>query len=240
MCPKGSLVRDTALDDKLSNLTSTLVSIERGEGGDGDYSKLEVARTSLIDAISCFKRSRFTLGRTLAEYKVLYKQEQYWSRAEKEIAKALGCNPRTISRIIEESEAAAGLHPFVLEALEQHRTDPGKKKNAPVVEELLRQPIASSPQEAEAAVRSAVAKTAGKQKSKPKPPSGSIDGFTCRIVELFEARFKTLSPEARNPQLLHCIENVLAALHTDLLTLYNSRNQTRTPVVEGIRDIAAA
>jgi hypothetical protein len=224
----------------LSNLTTALVFIERGEGGAGDQSKLEDARTSLIEAIKGFKRSRFTLGRALAEYRTLYKEEKLWSRAEKEIATALDCNPRTISRIIEESEAASALHPFVLEAMEQLRTDPGKKKNAPVVEELLKRPIANSRQEANAVAQSAIAKFAGKRKDNANPALDSIEGFTCKMVKRFENRFKSLPPEAQISELRYCIEKVLSALHTDLPTLYSSHSLTRMSVPGENRDTAAA
>ena len=234
MCQKGSIAPENEQDDKLSNLTTALVFIERGEGSVENCCKLEPARKTLIEAIRGFKNSRFALGRALSEYKALYKLEKLWLRARDEIATALGCNPRTVSRIIEESEAAVALHPFVLEAMEQHGTDPGKKKNARVVEDLLKRPIASSRQEADAAVRFAVAKSAGKQKGKAKPASDSIEEFTDRMVKLFEDRFNTLSPEARTPELRYCIEKVLSALHTDIPTLY------RMPISEDTHDTAAA
>jgi hypothetical protein len=240
MCSKDPIAIEREQDDKLSNLTTALLFIERGEAGAEDYCKLEPARKTLIDAIRGFKHSRFALGRALTEYRTLYKQEGLWQRAEKEIAAALGCNPRTISRIIEESQAGAGLHPYFLEAMEQHRKDPGKKKNAPVVDELLKRPIPKSTQEANAEVRSAVAKFAVKRKGKAKPALDPIEGFASRIVKLFEGRFKTLSPDARISELQYCVETLLAALHTDLPTLLNSRGQARKPQTGEGCDTAAA
>jgi hypothetical protein len=240
MCSTSPIAHESERDDKLSNLTTALVCIERGEGGAEDYCKLEPARKTLIDAIRGFKHSRFALGRALTDYRTLYKQEGLWQRAEKEIATALGCNPRTISRIIEESQAAAGLHPYFLEAMEQHRKDPGKKKNAPVVDELLRRPIPKSSQEANAEVRSAVVKFAPRRKSKAKPALDPIEGFACRIVKLFEGRFKDLSQEAQISELQYCIEKLLASLHTDLPTLLSSRIQAQRSQAGANRDTAAA
>jgi hypothetical protein len=227
MCSTSPIAHESERDDKLSNLTTALLFIERGEAGSEDYCKLEPARKSLIDAIRGFKHSRFALGRALAQYKPLYKQEGLWQRAEKKIATALGCNPRTISRIIEESQAAAGLHPYFLVAMEQDRKDPGKKKNAPVIDELLKRPIPKSPQEATAEVRSAVAKFDSKRKRNTKLSMDSSERFAQRIVKLFEARFKFLSPDAQISELQYCVEKLLAALHTDLPTLLNSRGQAR-------------
>lgn len=240
MCPNGVIAVAGDEDDKLSNLTTALVFIERGEGDTGNHSKLEDARKSLVDAIKGFKRSRFTLGCALAEYKTLYKQEMLWSRAEKEIAAVLGCNPRTISRIIEESEAATGLHPFVLEAMEQHRIDPGKKKNAPVVEDLLRRPIAVSRQEADADVRSAIATYSCARKGKAKRSSDSLEGFAYRIVKLFEDRFTALPPEKQLCEIQFCISKVLAALHIDLQTLCSSQDRNQEPISKNTHDTAAA
>jgi len=179
--------------DKLSNLARVLVSIEQCEGDSENRCKLEPARKTLIDAVKGFERSRFILGRALAVYKPLFKQEKHWLRAQDEIATALGCSARTVSRIIEESEMAAELHPFVLEAMERHRTDPGKKKNAPVVQELLKCPIAKSRKQADAAVRSAVSKVTGKQKANAKPALDPRERFASRIVKLFYGHLEGLA-----------------------------------------------
>lgn len=240
MCPKDGSCIEGEEDDKLSNLTTALLFIESGEAGSEDFRKLEPARHSLIDAVRGFRHSRFALGRALSEYKPLFKQEKLWQRAEKEIAAALGCNPRTISRIIEESEAAAKLHPFVLKAMDQNRIDPGKKRNAPVVDELLKRPKPKSLQEANAEVQSAGAKVSPKRKGKTKPVTESIEGFTSRLVKLFEARFEDLSPEERISDLRFCLNKVLTALHTDPATLYDFRKQGRERLAEDNRNTAAA
>lgn len=240
MGSNGLIAIEGEQDDKLSNLARVLVLIEQCEGDSENRCKLEPARKTLIDAVKGFERSRFILGRALAVYKPLFKQEKLWLRAQDEIATALGCSPRTVSRIIEESEMAAELHPFVLEAMERHRTDPGKKKNAPVVQELLRNPIAKSRKQADAAVRSAVAKFGGKQQGSAKPSLDPIEGFTSRIVKLFERRFEALASDARISDLLFCIERVLAALDTDLDTLCTSQYRARMPTSEDTHDTAAA
>lgn len=207
MCSTSAIAIEGEQDDKLSNLTTDLLFIERGEAGSEDFCKLEPARHSLIDAIRGLKHSRFALGRALTGYRTLYKQEGLWQRAEKKIAAALGCNPRTISRIIEDSQAAAGLHPFVLEAMEQHRKDPGKKKNAPVVDELLKRPIPKSLREANAEVQSAVSKFAIERKGKAKPALDPVEEFACKIVKLFEGRFEKLSQDTRISELQYCVRS---------------------------------
>lgn len=230
------------VDDKLSNLTTALVCIERGEGADRNLDKLEFARGGVIEAIGSFHKSRFALGRALAEYKKQYKQDQLWPRARKEIARAIGCNPRTISRIIEESEAATALSPFVLEVMDDRDIDPGKKKNAAIVEELLKCPVPESRQQADTVVRSTVAEFASTQKRAPKMATESIEIFTRRMVKLFRGHFEPLQPTVKISELRYCLEMVLTALRADVGTLnrYESLNDVPKHRPEATKETAAA
>jgi len=227
MCRNVALVVDANDDDNLSNLTTALVAIERGEGSSRDEVEFQSARTVVIDAIRDLNRSRFALGRALAKYREFYKQEQLWVRARKEIASALGCDPRTISRIVQESEAAAPLNPFVLQALENNKIDPGKKRHAGIVQELLKSAPPISPKAADAEVRVAVHKVAARQRGKRE--SEPIEEFTRRIIKQFLNRFQRLSPLVRSKELQFCFNELMGALKCEPESARDLLTQVREP-----------
>jgi hypothetical protein len=233
---------DPGAGDKLSNLTTALVSIERGEGSEVDLNKVECARRTLIDAVKQFQKSRFLLGRALAEYQEVYKQDQVWLLARKEIAATLGCNPRTVSRIIEESKAAAALSPFVLRALDDSDIDPGKKKHTALIEELLKLPAPESPQQAHAVVQAAVVQHASASKRAAKPAPESIERFAQMIAKLFRERFQSLPQSKRISELEHCLDMVLSALQPDvgILRSHDFPKQLSQPQSLDRKDTAAA
>lgn len=222
---------EATLVDNLSNLATALVSIERGEGAGRETKKLESARERLVETVRGFHGNRFALGRALAEYRKLYREDQLWLRAQREIATALGCHPRTVSRIIEESKAAAALSPFVLEAMEERKIDPGKKKNAALVDELLRCPIPESRDGAESDVERVAAKHFPRRRRAPKPSPESIEAFARRMVRLFSGRFKSEPPAAQVSGLRYCLEMILAALHSDVtpLRVFDSLDEVPKP-----------
>lgn len=232
---------ESRLIDKLSNLATELVTIERGEGTDRDENQFKIARKKVIDTIGVFHQNRYALGRALAEYQRFYKQNHYWLLARKAIAVVLGCDQRTVSRIIENSVPAAGLSPFALEALEAHMIDPGRKKHAGIVKELLNSPVQESREQADADLRVALTRHSSARSRARKPVPESIEGFARRMVKLFLGRFESAPPAAQGPELRYCIEMVLTALHTDIGTLrcYSSLNEVPTPKSKG-KDVSAA
>lgn len=221
---------EATLVDNLSNLATALVSIERGEGACRETKKLESARERLVETVRGFHGNRFALGRALAEYRKLYREDQLWLRAQREIATALGCHPRTVSRIIEESKAAAALSPFVLEAMEERKIDPGKKKNAALVDELLRCPIPESRDGAESDVERVAATHFPRRRRAPKPSPESIEGFARRMVRLFSGRFESEPPEVRISGLRYCLEMILTALHSDVGPLHAFDSPDKVPM----------
>lgn len=229
-------------NDNLSNLASALVYIESGEGSDRDDYKFKLARAKLINTIGIFHTNRFALGRTLAEYRGLYKQDQLWERAKEEIAKALSCSARTVSRIIEECKPALELPPFALEALEGRKIDAGKKRNRPIVEELLKCPVQESLEQARVDLERAVQKHASARNRNETTDPKSLEAFSRRMIRLFSGRFESQPSSDLVAELRYCLESVITALHADVgpLRCYNSLKEIPNPTRRSKKEPAAA
>jgi hypothetical protein len=98
------------------------------------------ARLSLVNALEGFRSSRYRLGQKLSEYKAFFKASQGWMVAATAIADAMGCDERTIRRIIDDFERVSDVPDVVIKALQQAGFDPAARKNAGMIAKILGMP----------------------------------------------------------------------------------------------------
>lgn len=125
--------------DNLPNLIHELTKIEEGEDlqhcfGLGD------ARLALLHALEQYRASRYRLGKTLCEYKRFYTQARTWIRVASAIARVLGCDERTVRRMVSDFECVAHVPAAVIKALENAGIDPAARRNATIIGRILRMP----------------------------------------------------------------------------------------------------
>jgi hypothetical protein len=125
--------------DNLSNLSIHLQELEVGCVGINELG-LGSARLSLVNALEGFRSSRYRLGQKLSAYKSFFKASQGWMVAATAIADAMGCEERTIRRIIDDFERVAEVPDVVIKALQQAGFDPAARKNAGMIAKILGMP----------------------------------------------------------------------------------------------------
>ena len=122
--------------DNLSNLSVRLQELESGCVNMNELG-LGSARLSLVNALEGFRSSRYRLGQKLSEYKAFFKASQGWMVAATAIADAMGCDERTIRRIIDDFERVSEVPDVVIKALQQAGFDPAARKNVGVIAKIL-------------------------------------------------------------------------------------------------------
>lgn len=93
-----------------------------------------------MNALEGFRSSRYRLGQKLSAYKAFFKASQGWMVAATAIADAMGCEERTIRRIIDDFERVSEVPDVVIKALQQAGFDPAARKNAGMIAKLLGMP----------------------------------------------------------------------------------------------------
>lgn len=146
--------------DNLSNIVARLVEVE-AEHVDNNDGGAHAARAAIVDALPRYRTSRFEFGKLLATYKAYYLEEGGWCEAAKVIAGALGCDERTIRRIIEDYERASQVPVEVLRELAARGVEPAAKKNAGMINNLVTMPSATVETDPERAVQTVVEAAAG-------------------------------------------------------------------------------
>lgn len=212
----------TAISDNLSDFSSKLKDVEN------TYIKeisveLAHARNAVVGALPAFRSSRMNIGRILRTYKEHYKAARGWTAAVKVIAEAMGCDERTVDRIIEDYERASQLPSITLEVMAEQRIDPAAARNAAVVEKLAQMPRPATREEAAESVRAVVqdhaARKTAVKKTGPTPGEASVEEFTARVVKLFERRYQSMAPEQRAPEMQYVLEVVTNTLQANVTKL---------------------
>lgn len=210
------------VSDNLSDFSTRLKEVENTYIRDSSAA-LAHARNSVVSALPGFKSSRMNFGRILRAYKEHFKAARGWTAAMKVIAEAIGCDERTIDRIIEDYERASQLSSITLGAMVEQKIDPAAAKNAPVVEKLVQMPRPATREQAAEAVRIAVqehvAQKKAAKKSGAKSTEHGLEEFTARVVKLFEHRYKSVMPQQRDVELRYVLERVVNTLRADIREL---------------------
>jgi hypothetical protein len=137
--------------DNLSNLSVRLKDVE-AEHVEGDEAGMRDARLAVVNALEQYRRSRYRLGQKLSAYKAFYGVTRGWIAAAKVIAGVMGCDERTIRRIVEDFERVSDVPAVVIKALEQAGIDPAARRNAFIISKILRMPKNTLEASPEAAV----------------------------------------------------------------------------------------
>lgn len=94
------------------------------------------ARLGVVNALEQFRTSRYRLGQMLSTYKTFFGATRGWIAAAKMIASAMGCDERTLRRIVDDFEAVSSIPSVVIKALEQAGIDPAARRNARIVSKM--------------------------------------------------------------------------------------------------------
>jgi hypothetical protein len=171
-----------------------------------------------------YTKSRFDFGRALRQYKQHYKAERGWMEAASVIANAIGRDPRTIFRIIEDHERATQLDPVVLEVMEERGIDAAAPKNAAMVANLLEMPAPKTREEAASAVKAASQSHLEKKRAAKKAIAklsqrDGLDQFAHRILKQFGERYRSVKAERRDEEVRYILELVVNTLRSDIREL---------------------
>jgi hypothetical protein len=99
---------------------------------------LDDARLRLVGALETYRNSRYKLGQALCEYKLFYRETRSWIAAANVIGAYLGCDERTVRRIVEDYERVEGVPSIVIKALEDAGFDPAARRNATMIGRIVR------------------------------------------------------------------------------------------------------
>ena len=208
----------TGISDNLSDLSRRLKHVEDTYIHDIS-AELAQARNSVAGALPGFRNSRMAFGRILRAYKQHYKAARGWTAAMQVIAEALGCDERTVDRIIESYERASQLPAITLEEMEKQKIDAAAARNAPVVEKLVQMPRPATREEAAEAVRTVyqghVAKKRTRKRAGSPSASTSLEGFASQVVKLFQGRYRKMEPQQRDAEVRYVIGLLAAELGID-------------------------
>ena len=124
--------------DNLSGLSERLREIEKGRAA--DRSGISDSRLAVVNAVEGYRKTRYRLGETLSIYKTFFIEQRGWLAVAKAIADALGCDERTIRRIVSDFERVSAVPAAVIKALENAGIDPAARRNATMIDRILRMP----------------------------------------------------------------------------------------------------
>jgi hypothetical protein len=168
----------TALDN-LSNVVARLVEIE-AEHVDNNDGRAHAAREAIVEALPGYRASRFAFGKLLAAYKAFFLEDGGWCEAAKAIGEALGCNERTVRRIVEDYQRAAQVPAAARSEMEARGIDPAAKKSEPIVRNLLTMPRGSIESDPANAVESVIEGAMAERQNKELIPAAESSGGTVR------------------------------------------------------------
>ena len=173
--------------DNLSNLGALLREVESEHVDNSDGRALD-AREAIVSALPTYRASRYEFGRLLAAYKAFFTEDRGWMEAAKAIAGALGCDERTIRRIVEDYRHAAQFPPEIAEELGVQGIDAAAKKTAPHISNLLTLPVSGARSNLKAVVTAAVNKMkavkAEKRAKTTTKPSESTRASGDTVIEI--------------------------------------------------------
>ena len=203
--------------DNLATMQERLRKIEEFHIPEG-HPDLQQARNGLINPAIDYRRNSFAFGRALWIYRKIFKAHQGWMEAAQVIADEVGASPRTLFRVIADYERAQGLSPAFAAELIEEQIDPAARKNAGMVNQLVRMPAPATIEEARAVVTTVIQKNrtrkaatgASAHKSHRREP---LDRFTSSIVGQFTDRFGGVPSQEKTEQVLRVLRSVLAALN---------------------------
>ena len=125
--------------DNLPNLGEELKKIEEKEDIQLHVGLVD-ARLALLNAMEQYRASRYRLGRMLSAYRQFYTEARAWMSVANAIAGVLGCDERTVRRIVSDYESVAQVPDAVIKALENAGIDPAARRNASVIGRILKMP----------------------------------------------------------------------------------------------------
>src|SRR5665213_3714239 len=99
----------------LSNLSLQLLKVEVGLVNEGS-SELNDARLALVNALEQYRTSRYRLGKMLSGYRKFFLLTREWSAAAVVIAGAIGCDEKTIRRIVDDYDSVSGVPSVVIKS----------------------------------------------------------------------------------------------------------------------------
>lgn len=123
----------------VSKLSVQLLELEAGVVR-AEKSGLADARLGVVNALEHYRTSRYRLGQMLSVYKAFFCAARGWIAAAKTIGSAIGCDERTVRRIVEDFEGISDVPSIVIKALEEAGIDPAARKNARIIAKMLRMP----------------------------------------------------------------------------------------------------
>ena len=99
---------DSDVFDKLSKTLEEHASLLANE----DRQKEHVLRGQVVDSLRSFHTDRFSLGKSLFEYKSVFKSQRQWTRVAVEIGAVIQVSSRTVFRMIDDYKSSnKGLQP---------------------------------------------------------------------------------------------------------------------------------
>jgi hypothetical protein len=123
----------------LSTLGARLREVE-ADNIENDDGAAQPARIALIKTIGVYQSKRYDVGKALAEYKACFIAERGWMAVVKVIGQAMGCDERTVRRILDDFVRANGVPGPAIEELRKRNIDPAAKKNETIITSLLEMP----------------------------------------------------------------------------------------------------
>ena len=243
--------------DNLSSLSARLIEVEREHVKCEDGTEVDV-RQDLIDALGQFNSSRYRFGKALAAYKVFFAEERAWMQAAEIIAQAIGCDERTVRRIVDDYVRASQAPEEAIEELEAQGLDPAAKKNAPVLASIVEMPtgqVKAKPKEAVAqAVKMVKAAKAAKKTMTAEAPTQSdaaqvehVSELSREEKQLLAVRSKIRTALANTPN-NRKLDEILRALEEEMYEVWGLRDAvaiTLTPrpsslTIDGRRKLEVA
>jgi hypothetical protein len=205
--------------DNLSNLSVQLTKVEPQQLGAN--TEIRQSREVLIAAIEGHRHSTYELGRGLRLYKAHYKAGGRWMEAAQIVAKALGCDERTVFRLIDNYERVVGLPAITIDALQDQDIDPAAPKKAPIIESLFRIPIQETREQAAVAVAGAVSRYIVQKKNggSRNHNTGNLEEFARKVVKQFKDRYQSRAPQDRDEEVQYVLERVVNTLRVPITEL---------------------
>ncbi len=126
------LRRDVRLDN-LSNRLEEVTSALRGEEAEAERRQ----RPAVVEVMSQYMSDRYELGKSLAQYRAVFKHEKVWVRVCEAIADAMGKDERTVRRIIADYERAKQASNTVRAAMKAEGFSPLAAKNRDLLARVI-------------------------------------------------------------------------------------------------------
>jgi hypothetical protein len=177
--------------------------------------------TTYITTLKAEVHSRYHLGRALQAYSQHFKEKRNWTAAAELIASAIRRNKRTVFRMIEDYEWASQLPATIIDALLDQDIDPAAGKNAPIVEELLKEADPETPERASHTVRVVRERSIARKQRKGPARSARWDfeTFAARLMKQLEDQYRSVAPEQKKSEIRYLFELGNCTLRLDIREL---------------------